>query len=338
MASTPRQKSPGSWEIRVKNKLLPKPIWQTFDTQEEARTWANRVEQDLAKGVVPEWLVLPSEDFTLGGLIDVFMKEEMMPESRKVRLGLVKKDWKSTRLAVIDYQWVKRVVDLLKSKRQKPTTIQRYVGALAMCIDYAKREKYAGGVFDSNPVRQLPAGYALYADNSVIEVERDRRLDEDEEKKIVEALTNRHEFRMIFLIAIETAMRLSEVYTLQPTDIDHGKRTIFLRKEMTKTGVARQIPMSSVLVRELVDFQGFGHFQKSERLTSRYSRWFSRLFERLEIKDFNFHDLRHEATCRFILRTKFSDIQIMRITGHRSPKEFLRYASLRGSELVDEMW
>jgi integrase len=142
----------------------------------------------------------------------------------------------------------------------------------------------------------------------------------------------------MFVIALESAMRLSEVYTLQSKDVNIEDRTIFLRAEMTKTRRARQIPMSSVLVKELVDFKGFGHIQKSASITSRYSQRFNRLFDKLGIDDLNFHDLRHEAICRFILRTKFSDVQIMRVSGHHSVKEFLRYASLRGSELADGMW
>jgi integrase len=58
----------------------------------------------------------------------------------------------------------------------------------------------------------------------------------------------------------------------------------------------------------------------------------------LGLDDLNFHDTRHEATCRLYERTTLSDLQIAKITGHKDPRMLMRYANLRGSDLAEKLW
>ena len=74
------------------------------------------------------------------------------------------------------------------------------------------------------------------------------------------------------------------------------------------------------------------------KTTSLLSRQFSRVFDAAGCPDFRFHDLRHEATSRLFERTRLSDIQISRITGHKDPRVLRRYSNLRGSDLAAQLW
>jgi integrase len=54
----------------------------------------------------------------------------------------------------------------------------------------------------------------------------------------------------------------------------------------------------------------------------------------LGIKDLRFHDLRHEAISRIVLKQRhLSVFEIMKIVGHSSIEMLNRYANLRGEEL-----
>lgn len=75
-----------------------------------------------------------------------------------------------------------------------------------------------------------------------------------------------------------------------------------------------------------------------EKVTSRLSGQFGRLFDAAGCPDLTFHDLRHEATSRLYERTTLTDIQIAKITGHTDPKVLMRYANLRGSDLAARLW
>jgi hypothetical protein len=59
------------------------------------------------------------------------------------------------------------------------------------------------------------------------------------------------------------------------------------------------------------------------------------LAERL--RDFRFHDLRHEGTSRLVERTGWAIPQLKLVTGHKTDAMLARYTHLRASELADEM-
>jgi integrase len=75
-----------------------------------------------------------------------------------------------------------------------------------------------------------------------------------------------------------------------------------------------------------------------KKITARLSRQFARVFEAAGCADFRFHDLRHEATSRLYERTKLSDLEIAKITGHKDLRMLRRYANLRGSTLANKLW
>ena len=74
------------------------------------------------------------------------------------------------------------------------------------------------------------------------------------------------------------------------------------------------------------------------KTTSLLSQQFARVFDAAACPDLRFHDLRHEATSRLFERSKLSDIEISRITGHRDPRVLRRYSNLRGSDLAAKLW
>ena len=113
------------------------------------------------------------------------------------------------------------------------------------CVDWAMRRDIVP--LTKNPMRQLPRGYAGKSSRYDAWVEqRDRRLSEDgtEEGAIRKVLLKTEE-HLFFDMALESAMRMREMYTLTVDQVSLEKETIFLEK--TKNGNKRQVPMSSVL-------------------------------------------------------------------------------------------
>lgn len=124
-----------------------------------------------------------------------------------------------------------------------------------------------------NPLRTLSDGYAQYTELDAalakvrrLDVERDRRLEPGEYERILGAinvgvltrkqrplhLPNPRAMRALFVLAVESAMRLREMYTLTLDQVNLAKRTVFLEK--TKNGDKRQVPLSSVAQAELKDY------------------------------------------------------------------------------------
>jgi integrase len=136
-----------------------------------------------------------------------------------------------------------------------PSTIRHRHGALARCFDWMLRKHPE--IMAQNPLRLLKRGFATYTDDdnrfvlaagmqAKRDVERDRRLDVDEKERILSLLAANPDGKAFFILALETAMRMRECYTLDIGQINLGKRTISL--DRTKNGDSRQVPLSSTAI------------------------------------------------------------------------------------------
>ncbi len=386
--ATKRLRSSGNWEFIVRRKgVLPKPATFTFANEAEGDAYCLRLESLLDRGIVPDDLLEQKPHLaTIADAIRGYLIAIDVSAADRPVLGVLLDRVGGVTLAAVDYAWVESWVRSMKQTQQlAPSSIRHYVGALARCLDWVTRS--AGSVFIANPLRQLPRRYANYtpSDAAVLrgddhkavipsDISRDRRLDPGEEAAIRAMLAGatpegrerplalkwQGALECLFDLALETAMRLREIYTLELSQIDLEKRTIFLDK--TKNGDKRQVPLSSVALAVLARYReqveagtrGMAGFSLSRgrlfpwltntdaaglrRITSLLSAQFSRVFEVSGCADLKFHDLRHEATSRLFERTPMSDLQIAKVTGHRDPRMLARYANLRGSDLADLMW
>jgi integrase len=373
------------WEARAKHKLL-RPyrnsgiLTKNFPTLEEAQDWETKTRAQLANGILPEEIEGDEERITrLGQAIKAYLAKVSIRPTEKdtllvnyVRLG-------NTMLKDIDYAWAERWIDHMKhTLTLKPSTIRNHVGAVARCMDWLMRTEQSTLV--RNPLRILPRGYASYTATDVIRLEvkeiqapsdehRDRRLEEGEEPAIRRILAGEKpkdkqrplklneavHLTALFDLALESAMRMSEMYTLTARQVDLSKSTVFLDK--TKNGDKRQVPITTVAAALLATllkglkpddlvFPWYGAktyakaspSERRKKVTAMLSQQYARVFEAAGCGDLRFHDLRHEATARIFERTTLSDVEIMNITGHKSAEMLRRYANLRGSKLASRLW
>lgn len=347
-----RQRANGTWEYKFQRKnLMDRPVHMTFDDEVEGDEFAARAEEMLNRGFIPMEFQGVALN-TLGELIDRYcLKTTSNPDLDQ--RGTVMRRVGTTRLEKLSYPWCERWVESMRVEGLAPSTITKNVGMLARCVDWALRSGIVN--MPNNPLRLLPCGYASKGRlKSTWEGERDRRLSADgaEEGAIRRALSKNGEHAMMFDIALETAMRLSEIYTLTKAQVDLLRSTIFLVN--TKNGSRRQVPVTSVLAPLLARYmaslpetetrlfpRSWGG--KRERAlmaatTNALSKAFTARFRAAGVNGLRFHDLRHEATSRIYERTSLSDVQVARITGHRDPRMLRRYANLRASDLAASLW
>lgn len=374
-----------SFEARAKSKLLlpyiaSGTITKNFGTFEEARDWEIATRKQLAAGIIPEEVNVGEQRVTTIGIaIKQYIAANPVKSGDESELMVSYVRIGATLLKDVDYNWVERWVSYMKlTHHLAPSTIKKHVGSLARCFDWLMRTEKSTLI--RNPLRLLPVGYATYNQNEIAQLalqgkehredtERDRRLETGEEEAIRHILNggkeegkqrplvlhHRAHLQGLFEVALETAMRMSEIYTLTRDQIDLERRTVFLDK--TKNGDKRQVPLSSVALKtfsELVIgiepgkpvfpwYGGAAATLKQERLNRRVitrtlSQQFGRIFGAAKCPDLTFHDLRHEATSRLFERTNLSDVEIAKITGHKRLEMLKRYANLRASNLAARLW
>lgn len=354
--ATKRLLPTGRWQFTIRRKILPRPVYRTFDDPAEGDQYCRQVEQLLDQGIIPtELLETGAEVHTVAEAIGAYLRANHVPDSDAAVLGVIRERQGAHRLLAINYPWAEAWVAGQRQAGAAPSTIRHHVGALARCFDWLIRSQ--SPVLLGNPLRMLPRRYATTKESR--DQERDRRLLPGEEERIRAVLAGgkpekrqrplelHHGAALICLfdLALETAMRLREMYTLSRDQIDLPRRTIFLDK--TKNGDKRQVPLSSVAVQSLTDYLPDGPAvfpwwdgspRSLSQTTSLLSRQFSRVFSAAQCEGLRFHDLRHEATCRLYERTSLSDLQISIITGHKDLRMLKRYANLRGSDLARQLW
>ncbi|MFT4064388.1 site-specific integrase [Paraburkholderia sp.] len=387
--------------------LLGKPYTISFTNEEEGDAWVAHLEACLRQGIVPEELSKRIGTFTfVADVITGYLKSGYVPPSDVSCLNVLNARIGTIALKDVDYPWVEKWIAAMKQFHNlAPTTIRHHVGALARCFDWGSKQKIQPLII--NPIRLLPKRYATYteADRRYLEARnaeavtaglapkalpkdesRDRRLAEHEEVEARRLLAGgkpirpdgsererelandfRPAYQCMFDLALETAMRMKEIYTIEVAQVDMGQRTIFL--DDTKNGDKRQVPLTSVAIAALNTYfaavtndepsmQGFKFdngllfpffkpdplqrrevdAKEAKALSSRLSRFWVNLFEAAGAFDLHFHDLRHEATSRLFERTRLRDTEIAKITGHKDLRMLARYANLRASALADMLW
>lgn len=369
-----RKRENGTWEYVFKRAgVLEKPIYMTFASEEQGDEYAERLDKLLDRGIVPTELKKAERVVTIEGLVREYAREAHPSSKDLGQLETVVKTRGATPLVSITSGWVDDWISELKRiEKLAPATIRAKVGSLARCTDWGMRKGHL--VMPDHPLRTLPDGYAQYtktdaaiAGEAKVDEERDRRLEKGEAEKIDAViasgvlprkqrpleLPDPAALHLLYLLAVESAMRLREMYTLTLEQVDVGRSTVFLDK--TKNGDKRQVPLSSVAKASIKAYMKVRDAQAcgdrlfpwwdgdvSEKALARMSDYLSKLFvsifEQAGCDGLRFHDLRHEATSRLFERTTLSETQIMKITGHKSHRMLMRYANLRGSNLAQQLW
>lgn len=368
--------------------LLDKPIYFTKPESQEAEgdAYAAQLEAMLAKGIVPGIVQEREREngdnriMTIRALVREYERNAHPSEKDKGALTTVLSKKGDVFLESITSEWVDNwITEMKRADKLKPGTIRAKVGALARCTDWGIRKGYLK--MPDHPLRTLPEGYASYTKTDVAftgdkveDVERDRRLEPGEYERILGVIDAgvlprsqrpmKLEFtdalRCLFVLAVETAMRLREMYTLTLDQVNLKERTVFLEK--TKNGDRRQVPLSSVAVAALQQYlkvreipeglpkeqlfpwwDGRSTKESLGKTTRELGKLFtnvrsSGIFKTAGCNDLHFHDLRHEATSRLYEKTSLSDLEISKITGHRELRMLARYANLRGSNLASKLW
>ncbi len=164
---------------------------------------------------------------------------------------------------------------------------------------------------------------------------RDRRLHGDEEERLLGEASPI--LKQAIILAIETAMRRSELAGLKRSDIDAHRRVVRLVE--TKNGDSRLVPLSPRAldaIRALpVRLDGY-LFGWPATVKDDLTHDFGALCKALELPGLRFHDLRHEAISRLFERG-WSIAEVAAVSGHKTWTQLRRYTQLRAENLALKM-
>ena len=124
-------------------------------------------------------------------------------------------------------------------------------------------------------------------------------------------------------------MRKKEILNLKWEDIDFKRKMIYLSD--TKTNEKREIPISSLLMKVLLDIKkrknGIYIFSNNGSPYIDIRKSFKRALEKAKIENFRFHDLRHTFASQLVMSGV--DLKtVQELLGHKSIEMTMRYSHL----------
>lgn len=368
-----------SYEVRVRIGDLP-TVAKTFKNFEDAKTFKRDTEARLGRGgqvsTKPDKIKIPEvvswfkekvpakpkpkkdED---GNLLPVpVIHGPVRSDSETARLDMIAMDLRDYTVSSMDHDRIDKYIKALlatpipKKKRKAAENkhplydgdTDRFYSASSVRKIYYTLKKI---VEAHAAAHDYPLHPRQFSDHDIPEAwagHKDRRLENDEEAKLLEAAgksqKNAEEWKRAITILLETGMRAQEFLKSTYDNLSIEGRTLFLPAEIVKKtgrgkvrkGKARHVPLSLKAVeayREHTETRKDGEprifWQWKD--TSSFDKAFKRISTRAGCPEVMPHTLRHEATARLFEKNRLSDIQIMKITGHSSVATIEKYYKYR---------
>jgi integrase len=332
----------GTWKAIIRKQGWPITS-KTFRIKRDATDWARSAEDEMVRGVYISRA--GAERLTVKDALQRYLKE-VTPTKKPT----TQRSEKTTAEHLIGflgkYSMAALSSDLVASYRdhrvaagKSNNTVRIELAMLSNLFTIAIQEWGLG--LTHNPVaaiRKPSPGKG-----------RDRRLNADEERHLLEAVEKYSNPMLgwIVRIAIETGMRQSEILNLRKRQVDLAARVVRLAD--TKNNFARTVPLTAAATTALksavenplrpkdCDLVFFGEPGKDgQRRAYQFAKIWTDIKETLGISDLHFHDLRHEAVSRLV-EGGLSDQEVASISGHKSMQMLRRYTHLRAEDLVSKL-
>lgn len=329
-------KSAGTFELCIKHKLLPKPFYSNFDSEKGARSYGERLEEMLRRGVIPTELAVQNvRHLPLSQVLGEYLAAAPVAETDRPNVAKLQETLKIS-VQQVTVRWVDEWVSSMKRvKRYTPGTVRKRVESLARAIDWHNRRTHPLDDMPSNPLRTLPAGYSNYVAADLVDgqapkvdVKRNRRLADGEYERIDAVLSGKKaegkqrelkgphaaDFQLLFRLNVETGLRLREAYTMTWKNVKFDGPNSTIHVPTSKTDAPRDVPMS----RQVHDWlqahkaaatsenvfalwNGLTDKDSLDRTSHKLSQRFKTMFAYAGSIEVSEHDLRHEAVCRWML-------------------------------------
>ena len=293
-------------------------IAKSFTSKTDARHWAASVELKVKRDDVGlSKISFPSfKDIALRYIGEVSSTKKSFIKERYIINALMNESWAEYPIHKINPCVIGKYRDK-HTKRISGSSVNRSLDAISTIFTTCKKE---WGYPVSNPVTSIRRPKKAEP--------RNRRFTNHELDKLIKGNRASPKLRSIIQIALETAMRQSEILRVKPEHINGN--TLFIPIAKTKP---RTIPLTlkavSLLNNAELPFNITGNA---------LSKQFRKLCKHYGREDAHFHDLRKQSLTNFMLKKKLSVAETMLIAGHSDPRMLLRtYNNLKVEDVAKKL-
>lgn len=316
------------WQARVSRKG-EQSLVKTFQTREDAEKWARSIEVEWDKGTYQN--TYHAHKTVFSELIERYLRE-VTPLMRgakadTIRLkAILKRPISKVNILLLNSSRIAKYRDE-RLQEVSAGTVIRELAYFSSIINHARRE---WNINIANPVLLVKKPPSPQGRNRVLSYQEEMQL-----LNACEPKANRNIYTRPFVIlALETAMRRSELLNLRWENINYSKRTAFL--QLTKNGDSRTVPLSTRAIETLqmlpISIDGRVLPINFAALEAN----FKRAKDRANIQDLRIHDLRHTAVTRLAEKLP-SLIELSAVSGHKSLAMLKRYYHPRAEDIAKKL-
>lgn len=311
-----------SGNYRALIRKVSPPLSETFPSKTMARNWATQIEADILTGKHAKF---PAK--TLAQAFDRYAEKVSSTKAGErwelVRLNAFKKHFRAlpefgnvaeTIFGEVD----KRHIVAWRDMRLAAVSEGSVAREMTLLRNVFRIGRIEWQWTDKNPFE----GIRLPRDNPA----RTRRPRWQEVKLICRSLgyrsgvtpaTKSEEVAYLFLLALHTAMRPSELLRLKDDDVDTDRRVLRVkRKTYHVTRQIREVPFSRQAARLFQPLKGWGDDLFTVSTASR-DALFRKAYKRCLIDGLQFRDSRAEAATRLARKGQVNVLQLARILDHK---------------------
>lgn len=314
-----------AWRAQIRRKGYP-TISATFDSKADAQRWATEIEGDMSRARFVD--IREAEQTSVADALRRYRREvtdtKKGAKQESVRIDRwLEDDIAKKSLATLRSSDLAAWRDARIKEGKAGNTVRLNLAIISHLYTIAMKEWGIQGIINPCASLRLPKpGKA-----------RDRRPTSAELKAVIEAAEKHHrELPIIIQLAVETAMRRSELINLRRDQI-RGKVAYL---EDTKNGERRSVPLSQKARDLIATLPSRIDGRLFEMIPNAVSNTFPKSCRDAGVKDLTFHDLRHEATSR-LFEAGFNMMEVSSVTGHKSLGQLKRYTHLCPQGLADRM-
>ena len=328
------------WRAYIRRQGYPQQN-RTFDTRVDAEAWARRIESEMDRGAFVDRTA--AEITSFGDLLKRYAEEISPPkkggDGEILRIRKLRKDKLAEyKISALTGKVIAEYRDA-RLRLVTGSTVNRELTLIGHVITIAREEW--GIPLEVNPVSLIRRPKENRS--------RARRLSSAEEKRLLDELAPsprdengrfepggcRNEWVLpVVILAIETAMRRSEVLALRWPDVFLEER--FVRLHDSKNGEPRDVPLSTRAAATLAALPHISGGPVFPITGEALKKAFTRACERAGIANLHFHDLRHEATSRIAERLD-NVLELSAVTGHKTVQMLKRYYHPRATDLARKL-
>jgi integrase/recombinase XerD len=136
--------------------------------------------------------------------------------------------------------------------------------------------------------------------------------------------------RTAYLLGFYACMRVSEVVKLQPADVQWTTKLLHIRQ--AKGAKDRMIPFSPKIEKPLRQGLPVGIGARALQIA------FKSHAQKALGKDLHFHTLRHSGITHYIVKERWSSLEVQRLAGHSRIQTTELYTHVNPADLVARMW